>query len=236
MTFLQEYEMYQWEDESKRGGSMYVGMVLFTAAAALAVLLFLVFYPQIEKLNQESPLLINAMFVPAMAVGFLYGYRITARAVRPSEFRSPARRSLTKIFLFLFVIGGMFSSVSFAINGGSILPDFSILEDGLVPWLNEFVTANGGATFLIISSITLMAAASRRVVGMNHGVINRLATFGGTFVFFTMLALSFTPSDPTASGVFLYTFYQAGIVVGALYEMNRLTRNQNMLEDYSNGF
>ena len=236
MTFLQEYEMYQWEDESKRGGSMYVGMVLFTAAAALAVLLFLVFYPQIEKLNQESPLLINAMFVPAMAVGFLYGYRITARAVRPSEFRSPARRSLTKIFLFLFVIGGMFSSVSFAINGGSILPDFSILEDGLVPWLNEFVTANGGATFLIISSITLMAAASRRVVGMNHGVINRLATFGGTFVFFTMLALSFTRSDPTASGVFLYTFYQAGIVVGALYEMNRLTRNQNMLEDYSNGF
>ncbi len=236
MTFLQEYEMYQWEDESKRGGSMYVGMVLFTAAAALAVLLFLVFYPQIEKLNQESPLLINAMFVPAMAVGFLYGYRITARAVRPSEFRSPARRSLTKIFLFLFVIGGMFSSVSFAINGGSILPDFSILEDGLVPWLNEFVTANGGATFLIISSITLMAAASRRVVGMNHGVINRLATFGGTFVFFTMLALSFTQSDPTASGVFLYTFYQAGIVVGALYEMNRLTRNQNMLEDYSNGF
>ncbi len=228
--------MYQWEDESKRGGSMYVGMVLFTAAAALAVLLFLVFYPQIEKLNQESPLLINAMFVPAMAVGFLYGYRITARAVRPSEFRSPARRSLTKIFLFLFVIGGMFSSVSFAINGGSILPDFSILEDGLVPWLNEFVTANGGATFLIISSITLMAAASRRVVGMNHGVINRLATFGGTFVFFTMLALSFTRSDPTASGVFLYTFYQAGIVVGALYEMNRLTRNQNMLEDYSNGF
>lgn len=228
--------MYQWEDESKRGGSMYIGMVLFTAAAALAVLLFLVFYPQIERLNQESPLLINAMFVPAMAVGFLYGYRITARAVRPSEFRSPVRRSLTKIFLFLFVIGGMFSSVSFAINGGSILPDFSILEDGLVPWLNEFVTANGGATFLIISSITLMAAASRRIVGMNHGVINRLATFGGTFVFFTMLALSFTRSDPTASGVFLYTFYQAGIVVGALYEMNRLTRNQNVLEDYSNGF
>lgn len=236
MTLLQAYQVYQWEDESRHGGSMYVGMVLFAAAASLAVLLFLVFYPQIEKLNQESPLLINAMFIPAMAVGFLYGYRITARTVRPSEFRSPAKRSLTKLFLFLFVIGGMFSSVSFAINGGSILPDFSILEDGLVPWLNEFVTANGGATFLIISSITLMAAASRRVVGMNHGVMNRLATFGGTFVFFTMLALSFTRSDPTSSGVFLYTFYQAGIVGGALYEMNKLTSNQNMFEDHSNGF
>lgn len=236
MTFLQTYHVYQWEDESRHGSSMYVGMVLFVSAASLAVLLFLVFYPQIEKLNQESPLLINAMFIPAMAVGFLYGYRITARAVRPSVSRSPTRRSLTKVFLFLFVIGGMFSSVSFAINGGSILPDFSILEDGLASWLNEFVTANGGATFLIISSITLMAAASRRIVGMNHGVMNRLATFGGTFVFFTMLALSFTRSDPTASGVFLYTFYQAGIVGGALYEMNKLTRNQNMFEDYSNGF
>lgn len=236
MTFLQAHHVYQWEDESRHGGSMYLGMALFAAAATLAVLSFLVFYPQIEKINQESPLLINVMFIPAMAVGFLYGYRITARAVRPSGSRSPVKRSLTKIFLFLFVVGGMFSSVSFAINGGSILPDFSILEDGLVPWLHEFVTANGGATFLIVSSITLMAAASRRVVGMNHGVMNRLATFGGTFVFFTMLALSFTRSDPTASGVFLYTFYQAGIVGGALYEMNRLTRNENMFEDYSNGF
>jgi len=51
-----------------------------------------------------------------------------------------------------------------------------------------------------------------------------------------MLALSFTHSDPSASGVFLYTFYQAGIVGGAFFAMNRLTKNQNMFEDYANGY
>ena len=84
------------------------------------------------------------------------------RAVKPSEIRSPLKRSIVKTFLFFFVIGGMFSSVNFAINGGSVMPDITILEDGLLPWLNKFVIAeNGGATFMIIiSSITLMAAAS----------------------------------------------------------------------------
>ena len=71
---------------------------------------------------------------------------------------------------------------------------------------------------------------------MNYGLLNRLVTFVGTFVFFTMLVLSFTKSDPTSSGVFLYTFYQAGIVGGAFYAMNKLTKNKNMLEDFANGY
>ena len=176
------------------------------------------------------------MFFPAMAVGFLYGIRITERAVKPSEIRSPVKRSIVKLFLFFFVIGGMFSSVNFAINGGSIMPDMEILDGGLLPWINNFITANGGATFLIITSIGLMAAATKRIVGMNAGIVNRMVTFVGTFVFFTMLVLSFTKSDPTSSGVFLYTFYQAGIVGGAFFAMNRLTKNQNMIEDFTNGY
>ncbi|MFQ5476116.1 MAG: hypothetical protein ACE5DT_03700 [Nitrosopumilus sp.] len=210
-------------------------MILFSSAAILAVILFLIFHPQIESINKESPILINIMFIPAMAIGFLYGVRITERAITPSGIRSSFKRSIVKIFLFFFVIGGMFSSVNFAINGGSIMPDVTILEDGLIPWLNSFILANGGATFLIITSITLMAAASKRIVGMNFGFLNRMVTFVGTFVFFTMLVLSFTKSDPTSSGVFLYTFYQAGIVGGAFYAMNKLTKNQNMLEDFANG-
>lgn len=213
-----------------------MGLILFAASASLAIILFLIFHPQIESINKESPILINLMFVPAMAVGFLYGVRITERAVKPSEIRSPIKRSIVKIFLFFFVMGGMFSSVNFAINGGSIMPELTILEDGLLPWVNNFITANGGATFLIITSIGLMAGATKRIVGMNTGIINRLVTFVGTFVFFTMLVLSFTKSDPTSSGVFLYTFYQAGIVGGAFYAMNRLTKNQNMLEDFTNGY
>ena len=213
-----------------------MGLILFAASASLAVLLFLIFHPQIETINKESPILINIMFFPAMAVGFLYGIRITERAVKPSEIRSPVKRSIVKLFLFFFVIGGMFSSVNFAINGGSIMPDMEILDEGLLPWINNFITANGGATFLIITSIGLMAAATKRIVGMNTGIVNRMVTFVGTFVFFTILVLSFTKSDPTSSGVLLYTFYQAGIVGGAFFAMNRLTKNQNMVEDFTNGY
>ena len=228
--------MSNWNDYRESTVRSHMGLILFGTSASFAIILFLIFHPQIESINKESPILINIMFLPAMAVGFLYGVRITERAVKPSEIRSPIKRSIVKIFLFFFVIGGMFSSVNFAINGGSIMPDITILEDGLLPWLNNFITSNGGATFLIITSIGLMAGATKRIVGMNTGFLNRIVTFVGTFVFFTMLVLSFTKSDPTSSGVFLYTFYQAGIVGGAFFAMNRLTKNQNMLEDYANGF
>ena len=228
--------MHNWNSLSESTDHKYLGLILFSTSASLAIILFLIFHPQIESINKESPILINIMFIPAMAVGFLYGVRITERAIRPSEIRSGLKRSITKIFLFLFVIGGMFSSVNFALNGGSLIPDVTILEDGLLVWLNAFVSVNGGATFLIITSIALMAAASRRIVGMNFGLLNRTVTFVGTFVFFTMLVLSFTKSDPTSSGVLLYTFYQAGIVGGAFYAMNKLTKNKNMLEDFNNGY
>ena len=216
--------MSNWNDYRESSISRHMGLILFGVSASLAVILFLIFHPQIESINKESPILINIMFIPAMAVGFLYGIRITERAVNPSEIRSPIKRSIVKIFLFFFVIGGMFSSVNFAINGGSIMPDVTILNDGLISWINNFIIANGGATFLIITSIGLMAGATKRIVGMNTGFVNRMVTFVGTFVFFTMLVLSFTKSDPTASGVFLYTFYQAGIVGGAFFAMNRLTK------------
>jgi len=228
--------MSNWNEYRESTIHSHMGLILFGSSASFAIILFLIFHPQIESINKESPILINIMFFPAMAVGFLYGVRITERAVKPSEIRSPIKRSIVKIFLFFFVIGGMFSSVNFAINGGSIMPDVTILDDGLIPWITNFVYSNGGATFLIITSIGLMAAATKRIVGMNTGFLNRSVTFVGTFVFFTMLVLSFTKSDPTSSGVFLYTFYQAGIVGGAFFAMNRLTKNQNMLEDYANGF
>ena len=80
-----------------------------------------------------------------------------------------------------------------------------------------------------------MAAATKRLVSIG-GHLNRVFTFIGTFIFFSMLALSFTQSNPSNSEVYLYTFYQAGIVGGALFEMNKLTRNYNDWEDYQNGY
>ena len=158
--------MYNWSGQSESSGHKYLGLILFCSSALLALLLFLIFHPQIDAINRESPILINLMFIPAMAVGFLYGIKITQRAVNPAEIRSPIKRSIVKIFLFFFVMGGMFSSVNFAINGGSVMPDVSIFEDGLITWVQTFVMANGGATFLIISSIMLMAAATKRIVGL----------------------------------------------------------------------
>jgi len=229
--------VYNWEyDGSDSRRPAHLGIILFIAAAASAIILFLVFHPQIDRINQESPILINILFVPSMAIGFLYGMRITERAVRPSESRSPIRRSVTKIFLLFFVVGGLFSSVNFALNGGSIMPEMTLLEDGLAVWAGKFVTANGGATFLIVSSIALMAAATKRIVGMSGGALNHMVTAIGTFVFFSMLALSLTRSDPTSAAVFLYAFYHAGIICGAFFAMNRLTRNLNTWDDFAGGY
>src|SRR3989338_1727117 len=116
--------MYNWEyDQTASGDHKYLNLILFVVSASVAILLFLVFYPQIEAINQESPILINLMFLPAAAIGFLYGVRITERAVKPSEIRSPLKRSIVKVFLFFFVIGSMFSSVNFALNNGSMIPE-----------------------------------------------------------------------------------------------------------------
>jgi len=228
--------MYNWETGTESSNRAYLNLILFVASASIAILSFLVFYPQIDAINRESPILINLMFLPAAAIGFLYGVRITERAVKPSEIRSPLKRSIVKTLLFFFVIGSMFSAVNFALNGGSEMPKSDILKDGLIPWLNEYVTANGGATFLILTSIALMAGATKRIVGMGAGVLDKLITCVSTFIFFTMLILSFTKSDHTSSAVFLYTFYHAGIVGGAFYAMNKLTKNLNMMQDFANGY
>ena len=78
-----------------------------------------------------------------------------------------------------------------------------------------------------------MAAATKRIVGMD-GFLSKIFTFIGTYIFFSMIALSLTHSDPTHSQVYLYAFYQAGIVGGIFYGLNRFTTRANMWEDYIN--
>jgi len=162
--------------------------------------------------------------------------KITERVMKPSDTRSPIKRGIVKMFLFFFVIGGLFSSVNFALHGGSMMPDGSPFDIGIIEWAIELITYNGGVTFLIVSSIVLMAAATRKIVGLGGGYLGKIISFVGTFVFFSMVSVSLTQSDPTHSQVFLYTFFYAGIISGALYEMNKLTTKQNMWEDYSNGY
>ena len=181
-------------------------------------------------------MIVHIMFIPTFIVGFLYGLKITERVMKPSESRSPIKRGIIKMFLFFFVIGGLFSSINFALNGGSMLPDGSIFDAGIIESITQLITYNGGVTFMIVSSIVLMAAATRKIVGLGSGYLGKIISFVGTFVFFSMVSVSLTQTDPTHSQVFLYTFFYAGIISGAFYEMNKLTTKQNMWDDYSNGY
>ncbi len=227
--------MYNWTADIESTRHHYGNFIVFGSAALSAFFLFLILHPEIAKITRESPILIDIMYIPIFVIGVIYGMKIVERVLKPSEPRGTIKRSIVKIFLLLFIIGGLFSSVNFALQGGTLVPNASLFEDGLITWMSEFVKNNGGITFLIISSITLMAAATKRIVGLD-GIINKVITFVGTFFFFSMIALSFSNSDPTDSQVYLYVFYQAGIISGALYQMNKLTSNLNMWDDLASGY
>jgi len=213
----------------------YSTFIIFSIAAISALTLFVVFQPMIESITNETPTVVYVMFIPTFIVGFLYGLKITERVMSPSESRSPLKRGIVKMFLFFFVIGGLFSSVNFALHGGSMMPA-NLFDGDIVESIIQLVKYNGGITFMIVSSIVLMAAATRKIVGLGSGYLGKIISFVGTFVFFSMVSVSLTQTDPTHSQVFLYTFFYAGIISGAFYEMNKLTTKQNMWDDYSNGY
>ncbi|CDI05940.1 hypothetical protein [Candidatus Nitrosotenuis uzonensis] len=228
--------MYNWNaDLSESRHFSFLNLALFGGAALLAILMFLVFAPQIHAITAEAPLLSEIMYFPSVAIGFLFGLKITERAVKPSETRSPIKRGIIKILLGFFIIGGLFSSVSFALNGGIHMPEKSVLDVGLVDWMSSFVSNNGGLTFLIVSSISLMAIATKRIIGLS-GIVNSIVSFVGTFIFFSMIAMSLAHTEPSNSQVYLYAFYHAGIIGGALFKMNQFTSNLNFWEDFSNGY
>ena len=224
--------MYDWTNDLESNRHNYGNLIVFVSAAIIALVLFLTMHPEISEITQNSPIIIDIMYVPLFAIGVIYGMKIVERVIRPSETRGRLKRVIIKIFLFFFIIGGLFSSVIVALQCGAVAAQTSILEDGLIEWTTEFVSNNGGITFLIISSIMLMASATKRIVRID-GVLNKIITFVGTFFFFSMISLSLTNSDPTDSQVYLYVFYQAGIIAGTLYQMNKLTSNLNMWEDFA---
>lgn len=228
--------MYNWNvDAYNQSNFSMLNLILFASAASLAILLFLIFAPQIHELTEKTPYLIELAYFPTVFVGFLFGLKITERAISPAETRSPTKRRIIKVLLFFFIIGGLFSSVSFALNGGIHLPEKSVLDLGLAEWISRFSSHNSGLTFLIVTSISLMAFATRRIIGL-QGIVNSIISFVGTFIFFSMVSLSLSHTEPSQSQVYLYTFYHAGIIGGALYKMNNLTSNMNFWEDYTNGY
>lgn len=213
----------------------WLDITIFASAVSLALIVYLIFGPEIDKITKQSPIIIDLMFIPSFLIGLLYGKKMAERVMDPSGARSPLKRAIIKIFLCIFIMGSILTSVSFALHGGTHTTHKSIFTDGLIPWLNDFIQTNGGLTFLIVSSITLMAAATKRIIGMD-GTLGKIFTFIGTYIFVSMITLSLTHNDPTHSQVYLYAFYQAGIVGGIFYGLNRFTTRSNMWEDYMNGY
>ena len=229
--------MYTWNNSETGEPRLlkFSTFILFATAAGSALIMAVLLHTYFNDFMSENPFINYILFGPAFGIGFLYGLKISEKALQPSETRSALKRKIIKTFLFFLVIGGLFSSVNFALHGGAMIPDSSLTDDGVVPWVTDMITANGGATFLIVSSITIMAAATRRIVGLNGGMLGKIITFCGTFVFFSMISMSLTQTDPTNSQIYLYTCYHAGIIGGAMYQMNRFTSNLNTWEDYMNG-
>ena len=213
----------------------WLDMIIFAASATLALALFFIFRLDITKAATESSTLFIVILIPAFAIGFLYGVKITGKVMEPSQPRSPLRRSIEKIFLFLFVAGAIFSSVTFALHGGMRLPEKTMLEEGLAQWITDMIYKNGNATFLIVSSITAAAAITKRTMGI-EGLFGRLFAFVGTFVFFSMMALSMSHTEASDLQVYLYSTYEAGIVGGVFYKMSSTTSRQSIWEDFANGY
>ena len=154
--------MYSWNssDENVPKIFKYSNLIVFGAAAGIALLMAFLLNTYYAELILEYPYIMNILFIPAFGIGFLYGLKISERALQPSETRSAFKRKIMKLFLFFLVIGGLFSSVNFALHGGAMITDLSLMEDGIISWATDMIATNGGATFLIVSSITIMAAAT----------------------------------------------------------------------------
>src|SRR5256885_4803032 len=183
MLFLSTNLMDEWGPDlyEMRHNRSWLDISIFVGAAASALIVYLIFGPDIDRAIKHSPILIDLMFAPSFGIGFLYRLRMTDRVMRPSETRSPIKRAVVKMFLFLFMMGAIFTSVSFALHGGASPVHKSIFTDGLIPWATEFVQVNGGLTFFIIFSITIMAAATRRIVRLAR-ILSKILNFVWKFI------------------------------------------------------
>ena len=81
-----------------RHNRSWMDISIFVGAAVAALIVYLIFGPDIDRAIKQSPILIDFMFAPTFGIGFLYGLRMTDRVMRPSETRSPIKRSIVKAF------------------------------------------------------------------------------------------------------------------------------------------
>ena len=108
--------------------------------------------------------------------------------------------------------------MSLALNLDIQIPNEPESEMDFGRYIQNFVTINGGITFLTISMISVLAALSKQVIKMD-GVTNKIFTVVGTFLLFSITTLAITGFSPTEYQIYLYTCYHAGIISGSFFVM-----------------
>ena len=100
--------MYTWNN-SEAGESIlakHSTFIIFASAATSALIMAMLLHTYFNDFMVENPLINYILFGPAFGIGFLYGLKISEKALQPSETRSALKRKIIKIFLF-------FAAVSF---------------------------------------------------------------------------------------------------------------------------
>jgi hypothetical protein len=79
--------MYSWNssDENTPKLFKYSNLIVFGSAAGFALLMAFLLNTYYDELISEHPYIINILFAPAFGIGFLYGLKISERALQPSD-------------------------------------------------------------------------------------------------------------------------------------------------------
>lgn len=227
--------MNEWQEESSKFPKIKrQSVIIFGLAAISSSLLIFVFRNDLDTFTRENPLIISILFIPIFVLGLLYGNRITEQVINPEISRTAFKNKIVKISLLIFLISILFSTINFSLNNHIQIPQEFPNQD-ILKFLNNFVKANGGTTFLAISSITILATITKKMLKV-EGVLNKVFTFMGTFILFFMTMLTISNTNPTPFQVYAYTCYQAGIVSGAFYVMYKYSSRSTAIEDYMNEF
>ena len=98
--------MYSWNNSDVEDTKFfkYSNFLVFAAGAMSALLIAIILNTFFSDLFIENPIIINILYIPAFVIGFLYGLKITEKAIHPSETRSGLKRKIMKVFLFFLVI------------------------------------------------------------------------------------------------------------------------------------
>ena len=110
--------MYTWNN-SETGEPKFLKfstLIIFGTASASALIMAVLLHTYFNDFMVENPVINYILFGPAFGIGFLYGLKISEKALQPSETRSALKRKIIKTFLFFLVIGGLLVVFGMVLN------------------------------------------------------------------------------------------------------------------------